>query len=193
MGLTNLKEWVRQNETSKNGSRDIFEYNHLVSSLWTVLKKMLYQVVILRNICLIMKLHRHSDELRNLDRTTSQCSTISTTRLKPACWRCRLMVLVCLVALPSSYLAPCLAFPPRARAGPVHHIFPSSTCIQVSTRVFVTPTNHSTSTDPKVTTDHGRMLLPLFHRKYIFLRIIKLLYAHTCLISGGDVCLVAYI
>ena len=33
--------------------------------------------------------------------------------------------------------------------------------------------------DPKVPTDHGRMLLPLFHRIIDFLRIIKLLYAHT--------------
>ena len=34
--------------------------------------------------------------------------------------------------------------------------------------------------DPKVPTDHGRMLLTLFHRIIDFLRIIKLLYAHTC-------------
>ena len=39
--------------------------------------------------------------------------------------------------------------------------------------------------DPKVPTDHGRMLLPLFHRIIDFLRIIKLLYAHTW--GGGGV------
>ena len=33
--------------------------------------------------------------------------------------------------------------------------------------------------DPKVPTDHGRMLLTLFHRIIDFLRIIKLLYTHT--------------
>ena len=38
--------------------------------------------------------------------------------------------------------------------------------------------------DPKVPTDHGRMLLTLFHRIIDFLRIIKLLYTHTCLVTN---------
>ena len=40
--------------------------------------------------------------------------------------------------------------------------------------------------DPKVPTDHGRMLLTLFHRIIDFLRIIKLLYTHTWQVATED-------
>lgn len=39
-----------QNETAHNCAGDVFEYNHLVSNLWTVVKKRVDQVVILPSL-----------------------------------------------------------------------------------------------------------------------------------------------